>query len=436
MSDSVATIVYLLMATAFLLLACWKASALRREPAPTLALMVANFVVAAAVYVIASPLGYTAVGSAFGQAWIPTLPIYVGILVNFGLVQLLTIIWTSPSQDPPHRVRHAVIGWSLLYTLAIAVMTVAFLHADLRGPAVPLKFNTEQPDEPPVLFFLGVFLTMLTCGTLHTWHRARRAKPDDERIAHALHWFGRSMAVTFGYVVCSAPAIVAASRGYHQLDAVGVFGSVFGVVGCIGICYAMSGAAVSVWLRERRDIRVLEPLWDLVVAGVDPDLELSKSARPSRLLNVRLNLHRRIIEILDGILKLRLWVTADAAGAVETMHSESLNDEALREKLGLAETGLTAQELEAAVTAAVLRHAVGRLQDARTRSTDASGPTPPSDALAYAMPGQDTAADEERPRLLRVARALELLLVQAALEPLQKVAPEAEPASRADAHSR
>ncbi|MFD7283834.1 MAB_1171c family putative transporter [Streptomyces sp. NPDC059862] len=436
MSDSLVTIIYLLMAAAFLFLAAWKGIAFRREPTSTLALMTANLTVAGATYVLASPLGYTTTGSAFGQGWFATLPIYVAILLCFGLSQLQTIIWTSTRRDGSHSARTALVGWSAAYALAIVVMTVAFLSADLSGPADPLKFNTEQADEPFVLAFLAVFLTMLTCGTLHTWSRSRRARPDDEGIAHALVWFGRSMVIVFGYVTCSAPAIVAAAMGHHQLDSVGVLGSAFGVVGCIGICYAMSGAAVSVWLRERRDILALEPLWDLVVASVDERLAFSGSARPNRVLNVRFSLHRRIIEILDGIRALRPWMTDEAAKALEGLHSEALRDESVRERVGLGERGLSAQELEAAVTAAVLQHAVGRLQDARTQSGDGADATPSPHRAVYTLPGQATAADEERTRLIRVAAALATPLVRTSMHGLQGPSADGELPSRADAEAR
>ncbi|MEV0173229.1 MAB_1171c family putative transporter [Streptomyces sp. NPDC050803] len=424
------------MAAAFWFLAAWKGIAFRREPTPTLALMTANLTVAGATYVLASPLGYTTTGSAFGQSWFATLPIYVAILLCFGLSQLQTIIWTSTRKDRPHGARAELVGWSTAYALAIVVMTVAFLNADLNGPADPMKFNTEQSDEPFVWVFLAVFLTMLTCGTLHTWYRSRRARPSDEGIAHALLWFGRSMAIVSGYVACSAPAIIAAALGYHQLDGVGVLGSGFGVVGCMGICYAMSGAAISVWLRERRDILALEPLWDLVVASVNERVAFSGSARPNRILNVRFSLHRRIIEILDGIRELRPWLTDEAAKALEALHGEAVEDESVRKRLGLSATGLPAPELEAAVTAAGLQHAVGRLQVARLKSGDAVQPAPPPHGAVYTLPGQGTAADEERPRLIRVAGALSTPLVQASMHVIRTPGTDGEPSSRADAAAR
>ncbi|MEV7157129.1 DUF6545 domain-containing protein [Streptomyces misionensis] len=409
---------YLVMAAMFFAVACWKGLAFTREPTVTLALMTINFFIGGAVYVLASPMGYERLGAFFGQPWIATLPIYIGILVCYGKMHLLTLLWTPARPNAPEQSLRTVTRWAFAYCVSLAVMTASFLSADLHGPADPLRFNTQQADEPMVLVFLAVFLTMLTSGTLNTWRRARRAVVRDERIAHALRWFGRSMVVTFGYVVCSGPAILAAANGYHQLDNVGVMGASFGMLGCVGTCYGMSGAAISAWLRERRDIAVLQPLWDLVVAGINVQLSMSStSSRPNRLINVRWTLHRRIIEILDGIRELRKHVSDEPAQVLRALHHQSLADASARSKFGLPRTGLSSQELEAAMTAAVLRHAVDQLKTGRIAPTGTAGvSTRCSERPACAVLGTATAACQERPRLVRVARALNHPLVEATLQ--------------------
>ncbi|GAA3086590.1 hypothetical protein GCM10020000_86600 [Streptomyces olivoverticillatus] len=153
----------------------------------------------------------------------------------------------------------------------------------MKGPADPLRFNTNFADEPPVLLFLAVFLTTLVTGTFNAYRQGRRMRLDDARLQDAVNAFGVAMLFFIGYAVCSAPAIAAAALGSHALDAVGVFGATSGSLGALTVSYGLSGAAMNAWWRERRDLRALQPLWDLVVADVDGQLAFSAtSARGGR----------------------------------------------------------------------------------------------------------------------------------------------------------
>ncbi|MFI6277957.1 DUF6545 domain-containing protein [Streptomyces sp. NPDC050988] len=455
MSENTATAVYFFIASLHLSIACWKGLALLRTPTPSFALQTTTHAVGGIVYMVASPLGYRSVGSAFGEPWFPTLPIYLGILLCFGTNHLLTILWTPSRPGKTWWTRQSIRSWSLAYSLSLTIMIIAFAGADLEGPAVPLKFNTEHVGDPHVRVFLAVFLTMLTCGTVSIWRRSRRARIDDQAIMHAVRWFGVSMLVTFGYVVCSAPAILAAAAGYHQLDTVGVMGSGFGSVGSIMTCYGVSGAAVSMWLAERRDIAVLTPLWELVVAGVDEELSLDSTrgqrdgsaadpsattmrSGPHRLLNVRWTLTRQVIEILDGIRELDrdAWARSLPANSVRALYEEAMKVDELRRRVGLGKKGLSEVELEAAATAAVLRDAVERLQAARNKGDGAAvAPLSGGPSSEPYVPGKKTPAAKERPRLVRVARALELPLVDASLQVVRSL-PRTDGAAQATAGAR
>ncbi|WP_331732233.1 hypothetical protein OG613_47660 (plasmid) [Streptomyces sp. NBC_00015] len=404
MSDPT-TAVYLAMAVIFLVIAGWKAMAQLRDPSLPLALMTAAFFVGGVVYAMASPAGYRFLGKEFGEPRIATLPIYAGIMLCYAAIHILTLLWTPASDTPRSIVRRTVAFWTATYGLAITAMTTAFLHADLDGPADPLRFNTQQADDPYVLVFLTTLLGVLTCGTLNTWQRSRRAEGTDPRIRHALRWFGGSMLVTFGYVLCSAPAILLAALGHQDLETLGVVGSYCGILGCLGTCYGMSGAAVTAWLGERRDTVALQPLWKLVVGDIDQGLIYSPtSARPHVWGILRIVLTRRIIEILDGIRAVEPWTRAETAQAVHDLDDGTL----------------TADELEAIVTAALLRDAAVRYKasaeaaratgEPRVRAAHGAGDT------ASVLPGAGTAAQDERARLVRVARALTHPLVSAALD--------------------
>lgn len=426
---------YLIMAALFLVVTCWKGFAFMREPTLPLALITIAFGMGTMVWVIASPAGYTAMGKAFGQPWIATLPSCVGVLLCYAGTHILALLW-APTHSEPQQARRVIVAWTTSYGVSIMVMIVAFFRADLDGPADPMKFNTQQADDPNALMFSGVYMAMLTCGTLNTWGRSRQARLGDERVAFALRWFRWSMLLTFGFVVCSVPAIVAAALGYHQLDDVGVMASSFGIMGCLGTCYGMSGAAFSSWLRESRDIAALQPLWDLVVGEVDRSLSLqSPKTRPNRFINVRFTLHRTILEILDGIRGLQRWAIDQPAHVLETLHNECLDDDAARARLGLSAKGLTPHDLKAAATAVVLRYAAERFTAAQERSAGSEEATRSVHGHADTVLGAGTAAGDERQRLVRVALALQLPIVEASLTVIRSV-PDSYLAPRGTADAR
>ncbi|MEW2434086.1 MAB_1171c family putative transporter [Streptomyces caniferus] len=414
MSESASNVVYLVIALIDFVIAGWKCLALLRDPTPTLSLITVNFVASGLVFAMAAPAGYRMLGDLTGSPSFATLPVYIGILSCFSLLHLLTMLWDPRLRQDPAVLRRRVTAWSAAYVAAPAIMVVAFCSADLSGPTDPLKFNTDFADEPPIQVFLGIFLATLACATLSTHRQCRKLKPADVRFQHALRSFGTAMLFVFGYVVCSVPAIALAALGNHALDTVGVLGSTFGSIGALITSYGLSGAAVGAWLGERRDIKALQPLWDLVVEGVDEDLAFSvDSARSHRLAwNVGFNLHRRVIEILDGMRALRPWVSPLPAAAVHAAQEQ----ETAR---GTADARrLSEPELQAAVTAAALRDAAQRLQAARREAAlrgHSGRPQPPA-GPQVALPGEDTPASGERQRLLRVAQALTAPVVATALQ--------------------
>ncbi|MEX2985720.1 MAB_1171c family putative transporter [Streptomyces sp. C36] len=411
MSEHASNIAYLTICLITCVIACWKGLAALRDPTPTLVLITTTFVCCVAVYLTAAPVGYRALGEAVGQPSFATLPVYIGILTCFAHLHLLALLWNPRLRQTPGKVRRTITAWSTAYVAAAVVMAVAFCSADLSGPADPLKFNTNFAHDPLILLFLTIFLTMLTCGTLSAWRHCHKMTLDDPTLQHAVRAIGVANLFYFAYAVCNAPAILCAALGSHALDTVGVLGSSFGATGALIASYGLSGAAVSAWLKEWRDIRALQPLWELVVAGVDHELAFSEhSARSHRLgWNAGFNLHRRVIEILDGIRALRRWGSQAPVEAVHALHARDFqsNDGKC----------LPPHEIEAIATAAALCFASERLQAARQAASSAGRPgrlTPPEQEAAP-IPGENTPAADERARLLRVAQALHHPLVTAAL---------------------
>ncbi|MFJ5779955.1 MAB_1171c family putative transporter [Streptomyces sp. NPDC093094] len=412
MSESLSNVVYLCIAATAFVMALWKALALLRDATPTLALTVSMQLGGALIYVIASPVGYRTLGEITGRPSFATLPVYVGILVCFAMGHLITLLWDPLLRQKPSGLRHSVIRWSGWYAGGAGLMIVFFALADLSGPADPLRFNTAFADDPMVLLFLAVFLATLTSGTLNTWRQCRTMRLDDPQIQHALRAFAFAMLCVFGYVVCSAPAIALAAVGNHSLDTVGVLGSTCGCIGTVILYYGLSGAAFDAWRRERRDYKALQPLWDLAVARVDQDLALSGGSvhdgRPT--MNVSFRLHRRVIEILDGMRALRPWVSAAPMEAVRHLHEHPSRPDW---------APLKEQDVPAAATAAALCDAVRRLHAERQEQGGRYTRPGPSGEPPVPLPGDDTPAAQERDRLLRVSGALSHPLVAEALKRTQ-----------------
>lgn len=412
MSEHASNIVYLTISLITCVIAGWKGLAALRDPTPTLILITTTFVCAVAVYLTAAPIGYRALGEAVGQPSFATLPVYIGILTCSAHLHALALLWDPRLRQTPGKVRRAITAWSTAYAAAAVVMAIAFCSADLSGPADPLKFNTNFAHDPLIFLFLTIFLIMLTCGTLSAWRHCRKMTLDDPTLQHVVRATSISNLFYFAYAVCNAPAIICAALGSHALDFVGVLGSFIGATGAFIASYGLSGAAVSAWLKEWRDTRALQPLWELVVASVDRELAFSQHSACGHRLgwNAGFNLHRRVIEILDGIRTLRRWGSQAPVEAVYALHARH----GFQGKDG---EPLPPHELEAIATAAALCFASERLQTARRAASSAGRPgrlTPPEQEAAP-IPGEDTPAADERARLLRVAQALHHPLVATAL---------------------
>ncbi|MGW3390747.1 MAB_1171c family putative transporter [Streptomyces cinereoruber] len=390
MSDQAANVVWLAIATVNFIIACWKTRAFFREPTLTLALISSSFAISAFVFIILSPWGTRAiVGKLLGTPIFATLPSFLGVIACFAITHVLTMLWTPPPARERYILRRQVTAWTLAYTGAGGAMTVTFLLADLPAQGNVIRFNVEHAGDPYIQGFLALFLGMLACGTLSTWWRARKTKLADERLQHVLNCFSTSMLLVFGYVVFNAPAVVCAAIGSHTLDGLMYIGQMFAAVGALFTSYGMSGAAANAWMRERRDVRVLKPLWRLVYGTRRQGLAHT---------GVRFALHRHVIEILDGMRDLSFYARPELADLVRSR----------------ADADLSHAQREAIATAVMLRDAATRMPaPAGQKSLESTSP-PATGPVGF--PGDDTAASEQRARLLDVAKALRHPLTHEALE--------------------
>jgi hypothetical protein len=118
---------------------------------------------------------------------------------------------------------------------------------------------------------------------------------------------------------------------------------IFGGLRALGVILVLAGALVPAtgWLRSvsraRTSLRALRPLWSLMQRAF-PEIILFS---PRRALverfgvdHVHLRLYRRVIEIRDGLLALRLYLPADFAPQVSSYLGPAASD-ALAEACGI-----------------------------------------------------------------------------------------------------
>jgi len=397
-SESILNVSYLAVALVELVNTVWKILVLRRDPTPALILTVPCLLFSVATFVLATPVVYRALGDASGQPNLPTLVVDVSIVLAFALCHVLSMLWNPQHRDDLKALRRRIIRWSGIYGLGVLLMLALFLAADIPGPSHPIDFNVTYGHDPLIFSWLMVFLFCHGCGIVGTYLQCRNVRTDDRRLNRSVRQFGRAMIFIFGFIICMALAILANFMGSHSLDWLAMVADGTGSIGAVIAGYALTGAAVGEWRQELRDVKALQPLWNLVAAGtghMPPNSNRLMGGAGRRLM-------QRVIDIRDGTRRLRPWMSERPAQAVEALTSTM---------------GSPGMDLKAVQAAATLLDATARLNAARAawRAQGHQGEPPPPGAPEVVLPGEDTAQPDERGHLVRVAKALSLPIVEAAL---------------------
>lgn len=221
MTEAAANMICLTAMAIDLALAAWKGIALWRYPTESLSLLIMTlcFVISSALYLIAAPVGFHAVGSATGRPGIGILLVDVLLIVGLAVAHPLTLLWDPNRQQNPQALRRTITAWSAMYGAATASLIVLFALADISGPSRPLAYDVASGREPAVLLYFLVYFCAAASGTLGIRRQCRAITLDDGSLRHALRGFAASMLYVFiGYVGCGLPVVIANALGYQGLD--------------------------------------------------------------------------------------------------------------------------------------------------------------------------------------------------------------------------
>ncbi|MEI5103514.1 MAB_1171c family putative transporter [Streptomyces sp. PmtG] len=397
MWHAVLTSVSLAVAVGGLALASVKVHAARRDPGPVLTLTASSLFHAAAIFLLATPGGYRAVGDVAGVPHLAALLVHCLGLLCAGHAHVLVHLW-HPVDRTRAAPRRTVIAWSLLYIGAAAAMTALFIQADPRAPARPLLLAADHAREPGVIAFHLVYFTALLAVVTATVLKCRallaaRAPVLPPELRRCVRGFAAAAALNLVHAVCILTAMAGAARG-HRLDVLAEAAWLTTAVSGVVANYSLVRLPLRARRRERRDYQTLRPLWDTVVRA-EPQLVLAPGVLWGGW-DTRIALSRRLVEIRDGARSLSPWMTRAPADAVARLVRDSGGADADRDV-----------DVVAAQAAATLLYAA--------EQRGAGHPPAPPALRLPALPGEDVPAAGERAHLVLVARHLHHPVVLEAL---------------------
>jgi hypothetical protein len=296
-------------------IACWtlliyKLNHLRRDPRN---LFLAVFCAAIAAVTLSMTMALPPVLSRLEQAT-GVLALWTNVpAILMCPAALLTVqLWAYPTREAWRKTR----GHIVLYAAVVATM----VGLGLRGAVNPALVNIPtHAQEPEVLYgslpyvrelILLYFATLIYTDTILTWLFWRHASFADRRwLRRGLRLLAISAAVSaVSYVTCvimllglrvSAP-IPAAERIWAPLSGVGV------LIAAVGGTVPVLGPRLDCLRAYHR----LHPLW-LALSRAHPDILLHQPGPMDRWnpWHINYRLYRRVIEIRDGWLALRPYMT-------------------------------------------------------------------------------------------------------------------------------
>ncbi|MEU6756072.1 MAB_1171c family putative transporter [Streptomyces sp. NPDC046685] len=279
--------------------------------------------------------------------------------------------WTKPPAAAARRTR-------FLFALAISVICAMSILFVLLTPVTqrPVDFSLYYAHDPVFQAYLTLYITTYTVAELYLawvcWKYA--GKIEDRWISRGLRLITVGAIITLGYSGIRISAVLGSMFEFSvkHLEPwawiCGDIGATLTQVGYFLPIVAVRLAAGSTWVREHRQYRRLQPLWQAMYDAV-PSINLMKPADQRaallRLRPVHFELYRRAVEIRDGQIELRPFV------------SPEVREDAERRRRA---QGLTGPELAAAVTADQIRAALIQKRHGTVENpasyADATLPTP------------------------------------------------------------
>ncbi len=239
-------------------------------------------------------------------------------------VFLLTASWSAQTflsgiddQDEPTR-RTRRTSSALVITLVLLVLLFPFFDAP---NSQPIQFTERYGTSLVVLSYRLIFLAYLGFALLNISYLCRRYSLMAGRAAlrSGLRLVAVGAALSFVYVCFQGILALAIWSGINQRPK--ALWTLPTAGGLLAVAILLIGSAVPAlgthlvprfrrWVSHYRSFRRLQPLW-YAIHGACPDIALTPpSSRWYDLFDVRdldFRLYRRVVEIRDGYLALRIW---------------------------------------------------------------------------------------------------------------------------------
>ncbi|GAA5109422.1 MAB_1171c family putative transporter [Haloechinothrix salitolerans] len=274
-------------------------------------------------FTISDPRVWAAIGSASGVSNL-ALVLSQGCVIGVAASQLAALTFW---EDPPERAARRVRGQTIAFGGVLAAMVVLFTLADLTEEdttTAAVRYAGEGMYSVYLMLYVTAFAVAEYFIAVRCFQYARMVDGT---------WLRRGLRLAAagaigGLIYCAAryADVVAKPLGldpqrWEFLARLGAgVGGILALIGWSIPGWAPQLRAVRGWLRRYRAYRDLYPLWHALLTA-NPDLALEPNAGRRAFRDLDFRLHRRAIEIRDGIRWLRPYQSVDvadvAAGAAD-----------------------------------------------------------------------------------------------------------------------
>lgn len=291
----------------------------RRDPA-LLALLIA-FLFKGISFTLSTAAVSAAVDEYSGVPNLGALGIHLsgGVTSSAAFLSAL-VLWVCPAEQAWPKVRRRIVLFGLVAVTMFVLWYAANSGAQDRSPHYLLQ-NTHRP---VVAAYLLLYVTAFAAGMAEIVRLGARYSRSAGRawLRRGLRTMSVGAFIYIAYCVNRAWAVVAVQFDLDPLQ----WELVTPLSNGIGILLVATGftmpswgprlSAARMWVLNYRAYQRLHPLWSDLYRAV-PEIALSPPA-PSfveriRHGDLRYRLYRRVIEIRDGLLAMRPYMTAEAA---------------------------------------------------------------------------------------------------------------------------
>ncbi|BCL31014.1 MAB_1171c family putative transporter [Streptomyces aurantiacus] len=287
---------------------------------PALKALTFTFFFSALSYAISLTPVWIRIDSVLGVANV-AVPLAQGcVMLVLGLQVVVLTYWTKQPADATRRAR-------LLLAMAFSVITcmaVLFTPVTQRPVDFTLYYAHDRALQAYLLLYMCTYTVAETYLARVCWKYAREV--GDPWIGRGLRLVSVGAVITLGYSSIRLSAIFGAEFGV-SVEALEPYAWICGDVGAtltqIGYFLPLVAAratAANVFIREHRQYRHLEALWQ-AMAAAEPSIVLEKPVDQTdawrNRRSVSFDLYRRAVEIRDGQIELRPYLNPVARREAE-----------------------------------------------------------------------------------------------------------------------